>query len=945
MADPVFASRRLNSGAFDMKRKASFSKLDGSLCRAMLYEDCASLSAGGRVAGREKMWDLMDRYLYSDTRTIQRGVVNHVEYTLAKNRFNMDDESCYRAAAYSIRDRLLEIFNDTNQYFFAKDVKRCYYLSLEFLIGRSMQNALVNLDIEEKYKKALMDMGYDLEKLYEHEHDAALGNGGLGRLAACFLDSMATLNYACWGYGIRYTYGIFEQKIVSGCQVEYPDYWLVQDNPWEVCRHDVTYAVRFGGVCKEYTDEQGRFRTKWVGGQIVQAVAYDNIIPGFDSFNCINLRLWRAVPSKEFDFESFNEGRYLDAIRERQDAECISAVLYPNDTTEGGKILRLKQQYFFVCATIQDVLRRFKKRANRDWKDLQKKMAIQLNDTHPTIGIPELIRILVDVENLEWDLAVDITRNVFHYTNHTVLPEALEKWPVSLLEKLLPRHLKIINELNFRFLNEVRNVWGDNYGRISKMSIYEDSYTKLIRMGNLAVIGSRKVNGVAAIHSDLVKRDLFSDFVAWYSSRGDTDKFINVTNGVTPRRWIHNANRPLSNLISSWLGSDGWLKDLSMSAGLMNHISDDQFIKEWQEVKLKNKVRLAKWIKVNGGPSGIDPSRMLYDVQVKRIHEYKRQHLNALYMLHRYLSIKRMSPMERKQHVTPRATFVGGKAAPGYVTAKIIIKMINCIADLVNNDSDVKEYYQVYFIPNYNVSSAQLIMPAADLNQQISTAGTEASGTGNMKFVMNGSLIIGTMDGATVEIVEECGKETAFIFGATEPRVNEIRNRAREGNYPVDPRLWDVFNFIRSGQLTRNDHEAKKQICGLIDRLFDNRDGKNGDFYLSLYDFPSYVAANDKVDATYKNQSQWTKLAIKAASSMGKFSTDRTIREYAEKVWNIIPAERPAPTPVRRRIFLHITFAGSVPPVDIRHTKYRRFPKETRWIPSSTKYRCNKYSA
>ncbi|EZG43928.1 phosphorylase [Gregarina niphandrodes] len=895
MADPVFAPRRLNSAAFEMQRKSSFSKLDASQhTRVLAFDYSGDVSPGAFSEGQQKLWSLMHKHMSTDAATIQRQIVNHVEYTLARNRFNVDQESVYRATAYSIRDRLIELLNDTNQYFVTKDVKRCYYLSLEFLVGRAMQNALVNLDIEEQYRKALGDLGYKLEALYEYEHDAALGNGGLGRLAACFLDSMATTNYACWGYGIRYTYGIFEQKIVNGWQCEYPDYWLIQDNPWEVVRHDVTYAVRFGGHVKSYTDEKGRFRQKWVGGQIVQAVAYDNPIPGFDTFNCINLRLWKAAPSKEFDFDSFNAGKYMEAIKDRQDAESISSVLYPNDNMPEGKELRLKQQYFFVCATIQDVLRRFKKKENRDWRDLPKKVALQLNDTHPTIGIPELIRILVDVEGLEWDVAVDITRKVFAYTNHTVLPEALEKWSASLMARLLPRHILIINELNHRFLQDVRSVWGDDYSKISKMSIYEDGYEKLIRMANLAVIGGHRCNGVAVIHSDLVKRDLFPEFAEYFRLKGEPDYFTNVTNGVTPRRWLHNANRLLSNLISQWLGSDGWLKDLTMIKGLENHIEDPALIKEWAEVKLKNKERLALWIKHHGGPE-VDPKTMLFDVQVKRLHEYKRQHLNVFYMLHRYLTIKDMSPEQRRSMV-PRLSMVGGKAAPGYATAKTMIKMINCVGDLVNNDPDVSPYFKVFFLPNYNVSSAAVIIPASNINQQISTAGMEASGTSNMKFVMNGSLIIGTMDGANVEIVEEGGDDTAFIFGALEPDVERIRRNARNGDYPIDHRLQRVYNFIRSGALARGDSNAQSQFCGLIDRLLNNGHDANGDYYLVAHDFPSYIDANERVDRLYKDETAWWTTTIKAAANMGKFSTDRTIHEYAQNIWNLTTCEVVGPT-------------------------------------------------
>lgn len=894
--DDVFTSD--TNQHWEMKRKASFSKLTGTVPRTIpgMYNVVDDPHADDK---KEKLWKLMETYLPSDVHSIQRSIVNHVEYTLAKTRFNLDPESCYRAAAFSVRDRLIETLNDTNAFFHEKDVKRAYYLSLEFLLGRAFQNALVNLDIEKNYRTALADLGFSLEQLYEFEHDPALGNGGLGRLAACFLDSMATLNLPCWGYGIRYTYGIFEQKIVNGRQVEYPDYWLTLSNPWEIERPDCTYAVRIYGSVKEYRDPQsGRMRSKWVGGEIVQAMAYDTPIPGFDTYNTINLRLWKACPSKEFDFHLFDVGRYLESVRERQNAESISAVLYPNDNTREGKELRLKQQYFFCCATIQDVLRRFKKVPGRDWKELPDKIQCQLNDTHPTIAIPELMRILLDVEGLDWDMAWDLTRRCFNYTNHTVLPEALEKWSAELIEKLLPRHLLIINEINFRFLNEARQIFGDDWNKIGRMSVYEEGSEKRIRMANLAVIGGSHVNGVAAIHSELVKKNLFPEFVELYSRKGINDKFLNVTNGVTPRRWIYCSNRGLADLFSNWLGSDSWLKELDMVAGLMNHIEDPTFRSEWAAVKKENKRRLALWVEQRCNVK-LDVDTMLFDIQVKRIHEYKRQLLNLIYIIHRYLTIKRMSPADRA-NVLPRACLIGGKAAPGYYTAKSIIKMANNVAQIVNNDPDVDKYLKVVFLPNYNVSNAQVIIPASDISQHISTAGTEASGTSNMKFVMNGGLILGTLDGANIEIREEGGDDSMFIFGAKEHEVDQIRERARNGSYPMDHRMREVFDWIRAGNLACGDNQSHADFCGILDMLCNNGNGHNGDFYLLQHDFPDYCRAQDEVDKTYRNTDLWWKLSIKAAASMGKFSTDRSMREYAEKIWGISRCERPAPDEVLR---------------------------------------------
>eukprot|EP00922_Rhytidocystis_sp_ex-Travisia-forbesii_P063550 GHVS01094528.1.p1 GENE.GHVS01094528.1~~GHVS01094528.1.p1 ORF type:complete len:968 (+),score=113.87 GHVS01094528.1:38-2905(+) len=879
---------------FEMRRKASFSKLTGGVPRdipGMYLGDETDPHADG---GREKMWKLMETYISPDVHSIQRGIVNHVEYTLAKTRFNLDYEGCSRATGLSVRDRLIETFNDTNSFFHETDVKRCYYLSLEFLLGRAMQNALVNLDIEANYKSALADMGYNLEQLYECEPDPALGNGGLGRLAACFLDSMATLNLPCWGYGIRYTYGIFEQKIINGRQLEHPDYWLVHSNPWEIERTDCTYAVRFYGHVKEYQDDGGCKRYKWVEGEIVQAMAFDNPIPGFDTYNTINLRLWKACPGKEFDFHLFNVGQYLEAVRERQNAEYISAVLYPNDNTDEGKELRLKQQYFFVCATIQDVLRRFKRKPGRDWGELPQKMSLQLNDTHPTIAIPEFMRILIDVEGLEWDYAWSLTKQCFNYTNHTVLPEALEKWSAGLIELLLPRHLLIINEINFKFINEVRSVCGDQWDKITKMSIYEEGDDKRIRMANLAVIGCHKVNGVAAIHSDLVKKDLFPEFCELYALKGEKDKFVNMTNGVTPRRWLYCANRGLSDLISRRLGSDSWLKELDMLAGLGNHMDDPELQREWAEVKRQNKIKLANWVETRCDVK-LDVDTMLFDIQVKRIHEYKRQLMNCLHIIYRYMCLRKMSPEQRAEQ-QPRACLIGGKAAPGYLVAKTIIKLCGNISQVVNNDVDTNKYLKVVFLPNYNVSNAQIIIPASDLSQHISTAGTEASGTSNMKFVMNGGLIIGTLDGANVEIREEGGNDTMFLFGAREDEVANIKEQARNGSYPIDSRLSEVFQYVRGGNLMCGDAVAQAEFVEVIDQLCNNGSGYCGDNYIVNYDFASYCDAQDLVDKTYKNKSEWWKLSIKAASAMGKFSSDRTIREYASFIWNIQPCERPAPS-------------------------------------------------
>ena len=707
----------------------------------------------------QKLWELMAEYIDSEIPTIQSSIVGHVEYTLARTRFNFDKNACYRAAAFSIRDRLIESWNDTQQLFTAEDRKRVYYMSLEFLMGRSMKNALVNINLESRYRQALSELGYKLEELYEEEVDPGLGNGGLGRLAACFLDSLATLDYPAWGYGIRYDYGIFRQKLLKGYQVEMPDYWLAQMNPWEIERSDVTYDIYFGGRV-EKRKENGVEVSVWHPDEIVKAVAYDSPIPGYDTFNTINLRLWKSRPTNEFDFQSFNQGDYFKAIEARQRAEYITSVLYPNDSTPSGKELRLKQQYFFCSASIQDVIRRFVKKP-RKWEELPDKMAIQLNDTHPAISIPELLRILVDNYNVPWQKAWNLSHRVFAYTNHTVMPEALEKWGVDLLGRLLPRHLEIIYLINHIFMEQVYKKHHNDPRRdllMSSMSLVEENNPKMIRMANLCMVSCHAVNGVAAIHTGLLKQRLFKDFDEYFEG-----KIRNKTNGVTPRRWIHCSNPELSALFTKYLGSYDWLTDLDRLKELQQYAENPEFKREFCEIKTRNKQRFADWIKKECGVQvSVDA---MFDVQVKRIHEYKRQHLFALYMIHRYITLKQMSPADRK-NVVKRVFAVGGKAAPGYIAAKKIIKLITSIGDVVNNDPEIGDLMKVVYLPNYNVSNAMIIIPGTDMSEQISTAGTEASGTSNMKFVMNGAIIVGTMDGANVEIVEEIGLENIIIFGA-----------------------------------------------------------------------------------------------------------------------------------------------------------------------------------
>lgn len=748
-------------------------------------------------------------------------------------------------------------------------------------MGRSMQNALLNMDLAKPYHDALMDLGFSLEELYEQEMDAALGNGGLGRLAACFLDSMATLDLPAWGYGIRYNYGIFRQEIVGGAQVEVPDYWLTFGNPWEIERLDVSYEVGFYGHVETVTDDKGVERKKWVPGEPVQAIAYDNPIPGHDTYNTINLRLWRALPSRMIDLASFNSGDYVGAADARWRAESISSVLYPSDSTYNGKELRLKQQYFFVSATLQDIVRRFKKVKSHVWADFPEKNAIQLNDTHPSIGIPELMRILVDIEMLDWDTAWNITRKTFAYTNHTILPEALEKWSAAMMGHLLPRHLEIIYKINWHFLNAVREAFPGDLDTIRAMSIVEEGADKMIRMANLSIVGSHTVNGVAEIHSELVKTAVFPKFHAMYPG-----KFQNKTNGVTPRRWINQANPRMSALVSSLLDTDEWLSNLDLLAGLRPLVDSADVLKEWRDVKLHNKRRLAKLVK---DVLGIDLNPdALFDVQVKRIHEYKRQLMNCLYCIHRYRWIKSLTAEERAAQVTPRVVLFGGKAAPGYARAKRIIQLIHAVGDVVNNDPDVGDLFKVIFFPNYNVSNAEVIIPASDLSQHISTAGMEASGTSNMKFAMNGGLIIGTMDGANIEIAAAIGEENMFIFGALTKDVERLRFEQQalgeDGRLPAQaPQLVAVLEDLKAD--TYGDYS---DIVAALEPA--------NDYYLLAHDFPLYIEAQEKVDAAFRKPTEWAKMSMLSTAGMGRFSTDRTISEYAEEIWNVKPARRPDPT-------------------------------------------------
>ncbi|KAL2833093.1 glycosyl transferase [Aspergillus pseudoustus] len=798
-------------------------------------------------------------------------LVRHVETTLARSLYNCDELAAYSGTALAFRDRLIIEWNKTQQRQTLNDQKRVYYLSLEFLMGRALDNAMLNVGMKDVAREGLNELGFRVEDVINQEHDAALGNGGLGRLAACLLDSLATLNYPAWGYGLRYRYGIFKQEIVDGYQVEIPDYWL-DFNPWEFPRHEITVDIQFYGWVKTYKDEGGKTVHSWQDGETVQAVAYDVPVPGYGTRTTNNLRLWSSkAASGEFDFQKFNAGEYESAVADQQRAETISAVLYPNDNLDRGKELRLKQQYFWCAASLFDIVRRFRK-TNRAWSEFPDQVAIQLNDTHPTLAIVELQRILIDQEGLEWDEAWNIVTNTFGYTNHTVLPEALEKWSVPLMQNLLPRHLQIIFDINLYFLQTVEKKLPKDRDILSRVSIIEESHPQMIRMAHIAVIGSHKVNGVAELHSDLIQTTIFRDFITIYGP----DKFTNVTNGVTPRRWLHQANPRLSDLIASKIGGYDFLTDLTLLDQLESYADDKDFQQEWAEIKTSNKLRLAKHIKETTGYS-VNPNS-LFDVQVKRIHEYKRQQLNIFGVIHRYLKIKSLSA-EEKKNVQPRVSIFGGKAAPGYWMAKTIIHLINEVSSVVNNDKDVGDLLKVIFVEDYNVSKAEIICPASDISEHISTAGTEASGTSNMKFVLNGGLIIGTCDGANIEITREIGEQNIFLFGNLAEDVEEIRHKHFYGGFKLDSDLARVFDAIRSG--TFGDPSNFSALLASI--------AEHGDYYLVSDDFSSYIATQDIIDESFKDRHEWISKSITSVARMGFFSTDRVINEYADSIWNVEP--------------------------------------------------------
>ncbi len=789
-------------------------------------------------------------------------------YSLGQNKYCHSVNYYYKALALTVRDRLMERWKKTRYTYIESHCKRCYYLSLEFLMGRTLGNAMLNLGITDATSEAMHGLGIKLEELEDAERDAGLGNGGLGRLAACFLDSCATLQLPVMGYGLRYEYGMFRQRIVEGRQIEEPDHWLRNGNPWEQERPEFTQRVRFGGHCEQFVTESGGQRVRWVKSRDVLAVPYDIPIPGYRNGTVNTLRLWKAAATDAFDLGEFNAGDYAESVATKNEAENITMVLYPNDASENGKVLRLRQQYFLASATLQDVVDRWLASRNGDFSDFAANNCFQLNDTHPSCAVPELMRILVDEQGMSWEQAWGITSQTMAYTNHTLLPEALEKWPLPLFGQLLPRILEIVLEINARFIAEVSLRWPGDNERMRRMSIIEEGETPQIRMAYLAIVGSFSVNGVAALHSQLLIQGLFRDFYDLWPH-----KFNNKTNGVTPRRWIAYCNPGLSELITEKIG-DSWVADLQQISRLTEFADDPEFRRQWHEVKQANKARLAAIVQakclVAFNPEG------LFDVQVKRIHEYKRQLLNILHVIHLYDRIKRGDTADW----TNRCVLIGGKAAPGYAMAKLIIKLINNVAAVVNADPAVGDKLKVAFVYNYNVSAMEAICPGTDLSEQLSTAGKEASGTGNMKFMMNGAITIGTLDGANIEILEEVGKENFFEFGLTSAEVDELRwNYDPQGVISHDDDLQRVMNLLRCGHFSLFEGELFTPIINAICSPHDP--------WMVAADFRSFVDAQQMVATAYQDRERWTRMSIMNTACSGKFSTDRTISNYSEDIWHL----------------------------------------------------------
>lgn len=795
----------------------------------------------------------------------------HLKYSLVKDKFSTSKLDQYLSIALTVRDHLVEKWVATQEAYYVNNVKKVYYMSMEYLIGRSLTHNMINLDLQNECRQTIRELGHNLEELEEMDVEPGLGNGGLGRLAVCFMESLATLGMPAQGYGIRYEFGIFHQKIQNGYQTERIDNWLRRGNPWEIPRPQEIYSIKFYGHVKQVTKGDGREVYSWVDTHDdVMAMAYDIPVPGYKNGTVNNLRLWGARSTRELDFKDFNAGDYLGAVWSKQETETISKVLYPNDTPAEGKTLRLKQEYFFVSASLQDIVRQFKKN-NFNLLNFPEKVAIQLNDTHPALAIPELMRIMVDQEGLKWEEAWELTVNTMSYTNHTILPEALEKWPVKLFGALLPRHLQIVYEINYRFLKKVAKLFPNDLNRLRRMSIVEEEPQKSVCMANLAIVGSHRVNGVSELHSEIVRSQIFKDFHEMFP-----DRFINITNGISQRHWLKACNPKLTGLITKHIG-DRWISKLDDLKQLQPLINNQKFCRQWRQAKHTNKINLTGYIAATLGIT-VNPDS-LFDVQIKRIHEYKRQLLN---ILHTIALFNRIKNAPKKKHLA-RTLIFSGKAAPGYYNAKLIIKLITSVADKVNNDADVRDRLKVIFIPNYSVSIAEKIIPAADLSEQISTAGMEASGTGNMKLALNGALTIGTLDGANIEIRQEVGNENFYRFGLTADEVQKFRNDGYDPKeyYLKDPELKQVLDMVQEGFFSPED---PKLFCPIMDSLI-----KYGDYYMVLADFKSYCDTQKQIELDYQNEKLWTQKTILNASAMGRFSGDRAITEYVEEIWKIKP--------------------------------------------------------
>ncbi|MFH2124677.1 MAG: glycogen/starch/alpha-glucan phosphorylase [Pseudomonadota bacterium] len=821
--------------------------------------------------GRHPLFDCDCASLFFPTTSedIKKNILHHVMSFQGRDPQRAGESDIYKAVAYTLRDIMVEKWIATQKASYAKGKKRVYYLSLEFLIGRTLGNSMINLGIYDAVQQAVEELGFDMDLLREEEEDAALGNGGLGRLAACFMDSIATLKIPAYGYGILYEYGLFNQQLIDGYQVESPDSWMRYGSPWVFERTMPVFPVHFYGRVSSYLDANGNYRAQWLETEEVMALPCDILVPGYQNDHVINMRLWAARASRDLDLSFFGRGDYIGAVQNKVSSETISKVLYPPDHNLAGQELRLKQQYFFVAATLQDIMRRYKKKYS-DFNTFSDIIAVQLNDTHPAIAIPELMRLLLDIEGLSWEKAWDVCTKTFAYTNHTLMPEALEKWHVGLLEEVLPRHLEIIYEINRRFLEQVAFAYPGDTGKLREMSIIVEGDEKKVSMAHLAIVGSHSVNGVAKLHTRLLKEKIFKSFHQFFPG-----KFNSKTNGITPRRWLLKANPRLAELVSSKIGPE-WITDLDHLRGLEQWADDVDFQTEWRSIKRANKERLAAFIHKH---CGLEVSLdSMFDIQVKRIHEYKRQLLNCLHVITHYHRILRRPDLD----LVPRTVIFAGKAAPTYWKAKLVVKLINSIAEVVNNDPRVGLRLRVVFLPNYNVSQAEVIMPAADLSEQISTAGTEASGTGNMKFSLNGALTIGTLDGANVEILEEVGRENIFIFGMTAEEAEYEKLHASRTPQAVcrdNEEIGQTIDSLQDGSFSRGDKELFRP---LVDSLLDQHDP-----YLLLLDLESYLACQDQVNEAFLDHVAWTRKSVLNVARMGKFSTDRTIKQYAREIWGV----------------------------------------------------------